>query len=100
MKRLFPLVLVILFGFGCSKDPGTPTPAATTLFRQTEAQRGSCTAHTTIYAANVAAGLMVHQFTRYLRGIPVEFDTSVNLLAGVLPNWMLCRVGEQTGAGE
>jgi hypothetical protein len=35
-----------------------------------------------IYAANIAAGLMVHQFTRYLRRIPVDFDTSVNLLAG------------------
>jgi hypothetical protein len=55
---------------------------AATLFRQSEAQRGSCTAHTTIYAANIAAGLMVHQFTRYLRRIPVDFDTSVNLLAG------------------
>jgi len=55
---------------------------ATTLFRQADAQRGSCTAHTTIYAANIAAGLMVHQFTRYLRGIAVDFDTSVNLLAG------------------
>ena len=57
---------------------------AATLFRQSEAQRGSCTAHTTIYAANIAAGLMVHQFTRYLRRIPVDFDTSVNLLAGEL----------------
>jgi hypothetical protein len=25
---------------------------------------------------------MVHQFTRWLRGIAVDFDTTVNLLAG------------------
>ena len=30
-----------------------------------DAQRGSCTARSTVYAANIAAGLMVHQFTRY-----------------------------------
>lgn len=53
-----------------------------TLFRQSEAQRGSCTSRSTIYAASIAAGLMVHQFTRWLRDIPVDFDTSLNLLAG------------------
>jgi molybdopterin/thiamine biosynthesis adenylyltransferase len=53
-----------------------------TLFPQAEAQQGSCTSHSTIYAASIAAGLMVHQFTRWLRSIPVDFDTSVNLLAG------------------
>ena len=31
----------------------------------------------------IAAGMMVHQFTRWLRGIPVDRDTSLNLLAGV-----------------
>ena len=36
----------------------------------------------TIYAASIAAGIMVHQFTRWLRGIPVDFDTTLNLLAG------------------
>lgn len=55
---------------------------ATTLFSQAESQQGSCTSRSTIYAAAIAAGIMVHQFTRWLRGIPVDFDTSVNLLAG------------------
>ena len=55
-----------------------------TLFAQAEAQPGRCTAHTTIYAAGIAAGLMVHQFTRWLRGIPVDHDVSLNLLAGEL----------------
>ena len=45
---------------------------------------GRCTARSTIYAASIAAGLMVHQFTRWLRGIPVDRDTSLNLLAGEL----------------
>jgi len=54
----------------------------TTLFAADEAQAGSCTARSTIYAAGIAAGLMVHQFTRWLRGLPVERDASFNLLAG------------------
>jgi molybdopterin-synthase adenylyltransferase len=53
-----------------------------TLFRQTEAQAGRCTARSTIYAASIAAGLMVHQFTRWLRGIPIDADTTLNLLSG------------------
>jgi sulfur carrier protein ThiS adenylyltransferase len=56
----------------------------TTLFAQSEAQPGRCTARSTIYAATIAAGLMVHQFTRWLRAIPVDRDTSLNLLAGEL----------------
>lgn len=32
----------------------------TTLFQQSEAQTGRCTARSTIYAANIAAGLMLH----------------------------------------
>ena len=55
---------------------------AATLFPQAEAQRGSCTSRSTIYAASIAAGLMVHQFTRWLRDLPVDGDTVVNLLAG------------------
>jgi sulfur carrier protein ThiS adenylyltransferase len=54
----------------------------TTLFAQSEAQPGRCTARSTIYAASIAAGMMVHQFTRWLRGMPVDRDTSLNLLAG------------------
>jgi sulfur carrier protein ThiS adenylyltransferase len=53
-----------------------------TLFPQSDAQRGSCTSHSTIYTASIAAGIMVHQFTRWLRGIPVDRDTVLNLLAG------------------
>ena len=53
-----------------------------TLFPQAEAQTGSCTSRSTIYAGSVAAGIMVHQFSRWLRGISIDFDTTLNLLAG------------------
>jgi len=60
----------------------------TTLFSQGEAQAGSCTSRSTIYAANLAAALMVHQFVRHLRGAPLDPDAAFNLAAGeyaVLP---------------
>jgi sulfur carrier protein ThiS adenylyltransferase len=52
------------------------------LFSQAEAQIGSCTSRSTVYAAAIAAGLMVHQFVRWLRGAPPDADASLNLLAG------------------
>ena len=55
-----------------------------TLFSAEEAYTGSCTARTTIYCANIAAGLMVSQFTRYLRRLPVDPDLQFNLLASEL----------------
>ena len=56
----------------------------TTLFSASEAHPGRCTARSTIYTANIAAGLMVHQFTRWLRGQPLDADISLNLLASEL----------------
>jgi len=53
----------------------------TTLFSQSEAQPGRCTARSTIYAASIAAGLMVHQFTRWLRQMPVDREIVLNLLS-------------------
>ncbi len=58
------------------------THYASTLFASSEAQQGTCTSRSTIYAASIAAALMVHQFTRWLRDIPADADTSVNLLSG------------------
>jgi sulfur carrier protein ThiS adenylyltransferase len=56
----------------------------TTLFSQAEAQTGSCTSHSTIYGASMAAALMAHQFVRWIRGIPADADVALNLLAGEL----------------
>jgi sulfur carrier protein ThiS adenylyltransferase len=60
------------------------THYARTLFAQSEAEPGRCTARSTIYAASLAAGLMLHQFTRWLRGLPPAPDLLLNLLADEL----------------
>jgi len=52
-----------------------------TLFTAEEAHAGPCTAKSTIYCANIAAGFMLAQFTKYLRLMPVDPDIQVNLLA-------------------
>ena len=65
-------------------DPRSRDHYPTTLFEQSEAQAGQCTARSAIYTANIAAGLMLHQFTRWLRGLPVEPDLTLNLLADEL----------------
>ena len=52
-----------------------------TLFTAEQAHAGPCTAKTTIYCANIAAGFMLAQFTKYLRLLPVDPDIQVNLLA-------------------
>lgn len=66
-------VLVVTDGKGREYYP-------TTLFGAEEAQGGTCTAKATIYTSNIAAGLAVGQFTRYLRSLPVEADMSLNIL--------------------
>jgi hypothetical protein len=55
-----------------------------TLFAASSATSGRCTASSTIYAANIAAGLMLHQFARWLRKQPIDVDVSLNLLASEL----------------
>jgi molybdopterin-synthase adenylyltransferase len=55
-----------------------------TLFSPAEAQTGRCTSHSTVYAAAIGAGLMIHQFSRWLRGTALDADSTLNLLAGEL----------------
>ena len=62
-------------------SPATDGYYATTLFQPEQAYAGSCTAKATIYCASIAAGLMVGQFTRWLRRMPVDADLTLNLLA-------------------
>ena len=52
------------------------------LFGASEAEQGTCTLRSTIYAASIAAGMIVHQFTRWLRNFPIDADTRLNLLSG------------------
>jgi len=52
-----------------------------TLFPDAEAFRGACTAKSTIYCANIAAGFLVSSFTKWLRNIPNDPDVLVNLVS-------------------
>jgi len=63
----------------------------TTLFNSDEAFVGPCTAKTTIYCANIAAGIMVAQFTKYLRQLPIDADIQLNLLASELNVAKICQ---------
>ena len=67
-----------------STDPISDDRYAKTLFSPDQAYAGACTAKSTIYSASIAAGLMVGAFARWLRGLPVEPDVVLNLLAAEL----------------
>lgn len=58
-------------------DPYYPT----SLFAEEQAHTGACTARSTVYTASIAAGLMLGQFTRWLRGLPIDRDVMLNLLS-------------------
>jgi len=51
------------------------------LFDQAEAYAGTCTSRMTIFGGNIGAGLLLSQFSRWLRGLPTDRDLTVNLLA-------------------
>ena len=68
----------------------------TTLFTRQEAYVGSCTAKATIYCANIAAGLMLSQFAKWLRRLPLDFDCQLNLLAGEMAVDQRAGVAEET----
>jgi sulfur carrier protein ThiS adenylyltransferase len=67
-----------------SDAPMADTSYPATLFAPERAFAGSCTAKSTIYSASIAAGLMLAQFTRWLRRMPVDPDLVLNLLASEL----------------
>lgn len=52
-----------------------------TLFSAEEAETGRCTSRSTIFAANIAAGLMLEQFSRWLRGFDTDPDLFLNLFS-------------------
>jgi molybdopterin/thiamine biosynthesis adenylyltransferase len=67
-----------------SDRPPTESYYPTTLFSSAEAYAGSCTAKSTVYTASICAGLMLGQFTKWLRGLPTERDLMLNLLSAEL----------------
>ncbi len=52
-----------------------------TCFSAADVFTGSCAAKSSIYSANIAAGLLVAQFTRWLRRLPIDQDVQLNLLS-------------------
>ena len=78
--RMSAEVLRIIVACNASSRKHYPT----TLFNADEAFVGPCTAKTTIYCANVAAGLMLAQFTKSLRQLSIDSDIQLNLLASEL----------------
>ena len=65
----------------------------TTLFSADQAHGGACTAKSTIYTANIAAGLAVGQFTKWLRSFHVDADVTLNILTSELTCGVPCRDG-------
>ena len=61
-------------------DPASRKYYPSTLFAAGGAYAGACTAKTTIYCANIAAGLLLAQFAKHLRNFPVDPDIQLNLL--------------------
>lgn len=54
----------------------------TTLFDDSQAEPGRCTARSTIYTASILAGMMVHQLTRWLRNQALDGHMLYNLSSG------------------
>ena len=65
-------------------QPAMDHDYAGTLFAAEQPYARACTARSTIYTASIAAGWMLHQFTKWLRGLPVDADVVLNLLAAEL----------------
>ena len=78
--RMSAEVLRILVA--CDTDGRAHYPS--TLFAASEAFAGACTAKSTVFTANIAAGLLVSALSQYLRGIPPAPDITLNLLAAEL----------------
>jgi sulfur carrier protein ThiS adenylyltransferase len=75
--RLYGDVLRVLVA--C--DPATRAHYATTLTSLVDGVSMPCATNGTLAAATIAASLLVHQFTRWLRKLPVDCDACINLLA-------------------
>ena len=56
------------------------------LFSDEEAERGRCTAKSTIYTANVAAGFMLQQFVMWLRRDDLNRVMMLVMSAGIIEN--------------
>lgn len=69
-----------------TRELGNAEYYESTLFSKDEAFNAPCTARSTIYCANIAAGIMVSQFVKHLRKFPLIRDVEFNILAMSLIN--------------
>lgn len=67
-----------------SSHPGSEQDYPKTLFNDQQAHPAPCTARSTLYAASIAAGLMICRFARHLRGQEASGDLLLNLAADEL----------------
>ena len=65
-------------------DPASAAHYKATLFDPGEAHREGCTTRSTIYCANIAAGIMVAQFAKHLRGIEPDREVAFNIFSAEL----------------
>jgi molybdopterin-synthase adenylyltransferase len=63
----------------CAFDKSSREFYPETIFAQSEAFQGSCTAKTTYYSSNIIAGLMVAQMAKWLRALPLQADIQFGL---------------------
>lgn len=68
------------------KDTSSAEHYEKQLFDNDQAHPGRCSTKSTIYCSNVAAGLMVGQYAKWLRGVPVEEDVMFNLIGMAVSN--------------
>lgn len=73
-----------VFSVYCVRDSDDREHYEGTLFPSSEMFAASCTAKTTIYCANVISGMMVAQMAKHMRGVPLDREFHVNILAGTL----------------
>lgn len=64
-----------------ASDPPVDTHYIKTLFEDRSAYPAPCTGRSTLYAASLAAGLMLSRFAAHLRGQMVASDSLLNLMA-------------------
>lgn len=67
-----------------SSSPATDQFYSRTLFEDAAAHPAPCTGRSTLYAASIAAGLMLSRFAAHLRGQSPAADLLLNLLADEL----------------
>ena len=75
--RMSAEVLRVLVAYDAASRQHCPT----ILFSADQAYAGTCTTRSTIYCANIAAAIMLSQFTKWLRRLPIDPDINLNLLA-------------------